>query len=337
MDAPTTFIHLRALTDDIGVFEHALLDVPRRDHGYCVDDVARALIVVVREPLQTADLARLTKIYLRFLETALMSDGLMHNRRNVYGEWTDVPGRGDWWGRAIWALGVAAAHGAEPEVRARALSSFRRATQQSTSELHPIVFAALGAAEVAVAYPEDLAARRILRHLDDAVAEGPDPRWPWPEPRLRYGNATIAESLIAAGDALGEMSMITRGLLLLEFLVAIETREARLSVTGSAGRDRDDSSMQFDQQPIEVAALADAGARAFAVTGDPAWLEVVAMAWGWFLGVNDSETVMVDAATGAGFDGLESHGRNENRGAESTLAALSVRQQASRLGQLVLA
>lgn len=337
MDAPTPFSHLRALTDDLGLFEHALLDVPRRDHGYCVDDVARALIVVVREPVQTVELAHLTEIYLRFLESALMSDGLMHNRRNVDGEWTDAPGRGDWWGRAVWAFGVAAAHGAEPEVRARALSGFRRATQQRTSELHPIVFAALGAAEVAIAYPDDLAARRILRQLDAAVASGPDPSWPWPEPRLRYGNAAIAESVIAAGDALGDAQMIARGIHLLEFLVAIETRDARLSVTGSAGRDRGDRTVLFDQQPIEVAALADAGARAFAVTGDQSWLDVVARAWAWFLGVNDSATVMVDVATGAGFDGLEPHGRNENRGAESTLAALSVRQQASRLGQLVLA
>ncbi len=337
MSGSTTFIHLRALTDEIGVFEHALLDMPRREHGYCVDDVARALIVVVREPVQTDELARLTEIYLRFLESALMGDGLMHNRRDVDGQWTDVPGRGDWWGRAVWALGVTAVHGSETGVRARALTAFRRAAQQRTSELHPIVFAALGAAGVAIAFPDDLASRRILRQLDAAVASGPDPSWPWPEPRLRYGNAAIAESLIAAGDALGDARMITRGILLLEFLVAIEIRDARLSVTGSAGRDRGDSSVQFDQQPIEVAALADAAARSFAVTGDAAWLDVVGKAWAWFEGSNDSGTVMVDPETGAGFDGLEADGRNENRGAESTLAALSVQQQAIRLGRLVLA
>jgi hypothetical protein len=43
---------------------------------------------------------------------------------------------------------------------------------------------------------------------------------------------------------------------------------------------------------------------------------------------------MIDENTGAGFDGLQRDGRNENRGAESTLAALSTHQQARRLGLL---
>lgn len=348
MDSPSNLGHLRALTDDTAIFEHAMLDVPRRDHGYCVDDVARALIVVVREPTHTvkpaqpeaaqrAELATLTEIYLRFLERALLRDGLMHNRMSADGEWTDAPGRGDWWGRAVWAFGVAAVHGGTPDVRARALSAFRTATRQQTTELHPLVFAALGAADVVVAYADDLAARRILRQLDAAIPPGPDAAWPWPEPRLRYGNAAIPESLIAAGHALGEPSITERGLQLLAFLVSLETRDGQLSVTGSAGRDCGDTGVLFDQQPIEVAAIADACARAFAVTGDDAWLDTVARAWAWFEGNNDSATPMIDANTGAGFDGLEQYGRNENRGAESTLAALSVYQQASRLGQLVLA
>lgn len=337
MDALATFSHLRALTDHVGVFEHARFDTPRRDHGYCVDDVARALIVVVREPVQTPELTHLTEIYLSFLEAALMTDGLMHNRRNVDGEWTDVPGLGDWWGRALWAFGVAAASGSDQSVRSRSLVAFRRAAQQRTSELHPIVFAVLGAADVVAAYPDEVAARRILTQLDAAITTGPDPAWPWPESRLRYGNAAIAESVIAAGDALGDAPMVARGLHLLEFLVGLETRDGHLSVTGSAGRDPGDTSVLFDQQPIEVAALADAGARAFVVTGDDAWLDLVSLSWAWFGGLNDSATVMVDAVTGAGFDGLMQSGRNENRGAESTLAALSVRQQASRLDQLVSA
>ena len=57
----------------------------------------------------------------------------------------------------------------------------------------------------------------------------------------------------------------------------------------------------------------------------------MASAWAWFEGDNDSTIAMFDAATGAGFDGLENDGRNENRGAESTLAALSTYQQARRL------
>jgi hypothetical protein len=71
-----------------------------------------------------------------------------------------------------------------------------------------------------------------------------------------------------------------------------------------------------------VAAIAAACARALTLEEDPRWREGLASCWAWFHGVNDSGTVMLDEATGAGFDGLERGGRNENRGAESTIAAL---------------
>jgi hypothetical protein len=85
---------------------------------------------------------------------------------------------------------------------------------------------------------------------------------------------------------------------------------------------------QFDQQPIEVAALADACVTAAAVTGDPAWNAVVALAIGWFLGDNDVGVSMRDPDTGGGYDGLTEHGPNLNQGAESTLALISTLQHA---------
>jgi hypothetical protein len=43
---------------------------------------------------------------------------------------------------------------------------------------------------------------------------------------------------------------------------------------------------------------------------------------------------MHDPTTGGGFDGLEPGGRNENQGAESTLALLSTLQQARSMALL---
>ena len=39
--------HLIALTDDVGVIQHAVEDVPNRSTGYCTDDVSRAFMVVL--------------------------------------------------------------------------------------------------------------------------------------------------------------------------------------------------------------------------------------------------------------------------------------------------
>ena len=39
--------HLRAMTDDTGLFQHAIHSVPDRAHGYCVDDNARGLLLAM--------------------------------------------------------------------------------------------------------------------------------------------------------------------------------------------------------------------------------------------------------------------------------------------------
>ena len=44
-----TYQHLESLTDERGLFEHAEYDQPRIEHGYCVDDVARALTLLMRD------------------------------------------------------------------------------------------------------------------------------------------------------------------------------------------------------------------------------------------------------------------------------------------------
>lgn len=331
---PPSYAHLNALTDARGVHEHALFGMPRPEHGYCVDDVSRALIVLVREPDQTPDLARLSETCLRFVESAVAADGRVHNRMSPAGTWTDQPGLGDWWGRAVWAAGVAAAHGPSDEARTRALRAFHRAVTVRSPHGRAMAFAALGAAEVLQARPADLAARALLIDGVAGIAAPHEGPWVWPETRLRYANAVLPEALLAAGVVLENPMMIRRGLTLLRFLVGIEMRAGHLSVTGTGGRGPAQRSAQFDQQPIEVAALADACARAFDTTSDTAWRDAVASAWAWFEGDNDSSTAMFDPGTGAGYDGLERDGRNENRGAESTLAALSTYQQARRLGIL---
>jgi hypothetical protein len=252
---------------------------------------------------------------------------------DVDGNWRDEAALGDWWGRALWGLGTAVATAQTPGMRARALGGFRVAAQCRSPHLRSMAFAALGAAEVLRRRPAEMAARLLLADALAAIGELPDGdrRWPWPEERLSYANASIAEALIVAGDALADVAALNRGLSLLEFLLRTQTRDGHLSVTPVGGRGRDDVGPGYDQQPIEVAALADACASAFRITQQTSWLTGVRLAWDWFLGANDSATPMFDPHTGGGYDGLEAHGRNLNQGAESTLAMISVMQQGLRL------
>ncbi len=337
MSAPgsaPSFAHLAALTDDRGLFEHALRDAPRPEHGYCVDDVARALIVTVREPDQTPLIARLTHTYFAFVADAVAPDGRVRNRMSTDGRWADRPALGDWWGRALWALGVTSARAATPAMRAEAAELFRRAAVQRSPFLRARAYAAIGGAELFRAHPGDPAALALARDAATPLSKRLGARWPWPEFRLRYANAALAEGLMAAGTCLDDHELLDRGLEMLGFVLEIETRDGHLSVTGVGGRGPGEREVQFDQQPIEVAAIAEACARAFDLTGDARWRDAVALAWAWFEGANDGGIRMYDPETGAGFDGLTAQGRNDNRGAESTLAALSVLQHARMLSSV---
>jgi hypothetical protein len=327
------FRHLLRMTDDIGLLEHANGTVPRYEHGYCVDDVARGLIAICHEPDPVgAGLDPVGRRYYRFLARAQAVDGSFRNRLGYDRRWQDEPGTADHWGRALWGLGTAVSQGWAADVRSGALELFARGTRARSRWPHAMAFAALGAAGVLDAAPGHAGARALLADAVTVIGEPPqDADWPWPAPRLTYGNASLAEAVIIAGAYLGREAVLRRGLAMLEWLVSVETSGGHVSVTPVGGWSAGEPRPAFDQQPIEVAALADACARAAAVTGESRWLEPVQQCVAWFLGDNDRQVPLLDEVSGGGCDGLTPDGRNINQGAESTLAMISVFQLGRRL------
>jgi integrase len=193
-------------------------------------------------------------------------------------------------------------------------------------------FAAAGAAEILERWPGHAGALALLAVAGTVIGEpAADAAWPWPTPRLSYANAAIAEAVIVAGEKLGRDQLLRDGLRMLGWLLAGETRNGHLSVVPAGGWGRGEGRPAFDQYPIEVAALADACARAAAVTGDSTWLTGVEMSVTWLLGDNDARIPMLDERTGGCSDALSRTSRSRNQGAESTLAMISVLQQGRRL------
>jgi hypothetical protein len=333
MSYPTApFRHLQRLTDHVGLLEHAEGIVPRHEHGYCVDDVARGLVVVCREPSPSEELVTLARRYLYFLAQAQAPDGRFRNRLGYDRRWHDQPGTEDCWGRSLWALGTAAAWGPTMRIREESFARFGRSARVSSPWPHAMAFAALGAVEILERWPDHPAALTLLDRASAVIGEPPgDAAWPWPAPRLSYANAAIAEAVIGAGWKLGRARVLRSGLRMLEWLLTVETRDGHLSVVPARGWGPGEVRPAFDQQPIEVAALADACTRAAAVTGDTRWLAGVERSVAWFLGDNDAGVPMFDEQTGGGCDGLGRTRRNRNQGAESTLAMISVMQQGRRL------
>ncbi len=318
------------MTDLVGVWEHARYTTPRTEHGYCTDDNARALIVVCRQPDPSPDLIDLARIYLKFLRDAALPQGGFHNRRGADESWADSIGSDDSQGRAIWGLGTAVRLGPEDWMHRPAFELFDRQLGFASPSLRANAFAVLGASEVLAATPGHLPTVEALKRWAGLLPVSDDPVWPWPERRLAYDNARFPEALMAAGETLDDDRLIEAGIRMLDWLVSTETRDGHFSYVPTGGWEVGEPRPGFDQQPVETAAMADACARAWLLTGDNQWRDRLLSAAGWLVGDNDGDTVLYDFDAGGCCDGLTPGGANLNQGAESTLAALSTLQQAAR-------
>jgi hypothetical protein len=327
-----TFEYLARISDEHGTFEHADHTSPRTEHGYCTDDMARLLVVTSREADPSAVVIELARKALRFVAGAQGVGGDFRNRRDRDGRWRGPYGVGDCWGRSLWGLGTVAANSPYDLMRQAALAHFDRGAQQRSPWPRAMAFAALGAHEVLSVHPGHRHAIDLLGAAVEVVGERSACRsWPWPEPRLSYANAVLPDSMIAAGVALGRQVLVDDGLDLLAWLLDHETSDGHLSVTPVGGSGPGDPRPAFDQQPIEVAALADACARAAAHVKDDRWAAGIDAAVAWFLGDNDAHALMFDPDSGGSYDGLSADGPNLNQGTESTLALIATLQHGCRL------
>lgn len=330
---PITMRHLITMTDDRGIFEHAKYAQPRYSHGYCTDDNARLLVVASRDQGRSFASRSMAHIAMRFLLDAQTEDGGIRNRMSIERIWMDEPCNHDCWGRALWGFGTAVSHNHDNILTQQGLIGFERSARQRSASMRTMAFAALGATEVISRHPGNAGALSLLRDAADVLASATaQTAWLWPEPRLSYANAVIPDALMATGHALGERQLVHYGLDLLSWLVTQESHEDHFSVTPTGGRGPGDTKPAFDQQPIEVAAIADAVVRAWRLTGDTKWRVALDRAIHWFLGHNDIGAIMIDPMTDGCYDGLQENGVNRNEGAESTLAMISTMQYVSMNG-----
>ncbi|MEA2719494.1 MAG: hypothetical protein QOJ39_1358 [Candidatus Eremiobacteraeota bacterium] len=329
--------HLLVMTDDVGILQHAVLDVPNRSCGYCTDDAGRALIVACDAAGRAeteADGARLVTTYLAYLHDAQLPDGWFHNFMGYDRRWQDREGTPDAVGRAIWGLGYAERYAPRDTwrtvaatMRRRALDAVRRMTYVRSR-----AYASLGLVHALAARPADeLSVRAVLDESLAVIADAFDahagPGWQWCEDVMTYDNARLCEALLRGGAALEDERYVQTGLAMLTFYTDVvleddpSTGQAVFVPVGNDGwYPRGGEKSRCGQQPLEAAALVDAAFAALDVTGDERWRNVADTAHDWYLGRNTARTAV---ATDAGCqDGIDGDGVNANMGAESTVCYL---------------
>jgi hypothetical protein len=327
---PPALDHLLALTDDVGILQHARRRVPSRAHGYCIDDVGRALIVACDAAADrvTAGVGgRLLTTYLAYVVDAQLPDGWFHNFLGYDRRWQDDRGTDDSFARACWGLGYVIARAPRPADRSVARDVLRAALPHvaTLTHLRSRAYAVLGLARVVVADRFDAAAATALRAAASGIADAyraiATPEWRWCEPVMTYDNARLCEALLRAGSALRDPFLVAAGRAMLDFLASVTIENDVFVPIGSAGwYPRGGVRARFGQQPLEAAALVDAALLAREVTGDERYGVLAQYGYGWFFGRNVLGATLVDG--GGCRDGIDEHGINENMGAESTLAYL---------------
>lgn len=337
MDDLPTLEHLDRLTDDTGLLQHARFAIPDRDHGYCIDDNARALATALAYHQLLGDERALTLAdrYLAFVNHAFnRANGRFRNFMSYDRRWLEDQGSEDSHGRAVWALGETMLSATSDGTRYCAYRLFKDSLPvvETFSSPRAWAFAVVGMDRYLRRITIDAQVQRTMHRLADrleAFATGfidqSDPNaWTWPEPELTYDNARIPQAMILAGARLDRKGLRDIGTRLLHWLSNLQTNPTgAVSLVGNRGWATREGRAIFDQQPLEAAAFVEAAADAYRITGDETWFDMAKRFYLWFYGHNDLALPLRDPSTHGCGDGLHAGGVNFNQGAESTLALLS--------------
>ncbi len=351
--------HLRRLTDDTGLYQHAKIIIPDRECGYCTDDNARAVIAMTRYCSHYADpqALELLNTYLAFVLHSQNSDGTIRNWMNFERTWYENEPGNDALGRALWAFGTVVAdppstpsmsfrraragvpslslrdvaegpNPPSPAYLSMASDGFERSIGLVQRQLPKgMAYSILGMSDYLKRFPDagdikhqlELAANGLLTQYE----ENSHPDWQWFEEILTYDNAVLPHALFVAGSTLGDKKYAQIAKKTCEFLLANTFNGEHFSFIGCHGwYKRGRPRAAFDQQPIEAASTVLMLKAAYDCTGDERFLTLQRKAFDWFLGANDLGIALYDSSSKGCCDGLCPDGVNTNQGAESTLSFL---------------
>jgi len=331
---PLKLDHLRRMTDDTGMLQHAFFTLPNYREGYTIDDNARALMVsVLADELGHSEVSEMASRYLAFICYAFNREtkrfrNFMDYQRN----WLEASGSDDSHGRTLWALGTLLGRSNTPGLQNMAGRLFEQALPAilTTTSPRAWAFALIGIHEYLRRYEGDRRAGQVRDELAGRLMalyqSHRSNEWRWYEDALTYCNAALPHALLMCGQWIPNHDMTQTGLESLSWLADLQRADVNgghFVPIGSNGFYRRGSECaRFDQQPVEAQGMVSACLEAHRITGDKNWYKEARRAFDWFLGRNDLNLPIYDPTTGGCRDGLHPDRANENQGAESSLAFL---------------
>jgi hypothetical protein len=322
--------HINNLTDQTGIIQHAVYNMPNRKEGYCIDDNSRALLMAIwacKNNKKDQKATQLLPVYLSFVHYMQTEDGHFRNFMSYTRECFEERGSEDSFGRTMMALGFLINEGPSQFLIRNGQEIFAKAYPhvKDLVSIRGIANTVVGLCQfIKYHYPDDLKTNMVVHCCDKMVAMYKDNKraeWHWFEPILTYDNAILPLALLNAYEITQNEEYLEIAFESMDFLESKVFHNGILRPIGNEGwHKRGGAVAQFDQQGIDVMAMVLFYQQAFRVTREQQYLSRMYKSYQWFLGANDLGLSLYDPSTGGCADGLHSEGINLNQGAESTLA-----------------
>ena len=323
--------HINRLTDDTGIIQHANYGIPNLKEGYCLDDNARALLMVLMAYRQMKDnrALELLPIYLSYIHFMQNDDGTFRNFMSYNRNFLDKVGSEDSFGRTIWALGYLFNNAPNDAYYQTGKLVFFNASPnfEKLKSIRGIANTMIGISHYLKSNPFDDSMTERLRNLAQILIkhyeENESPDWKWFESMLAYDNGILPLALLHSAEILNDDKIERTALESMDFLTKHTLNENYLSIIGNEKWYRKEGERSvFAQQPIDAMAMVLMYHQAFQLTKDKEYINKLYTSYLWFLGENDLRMSLYDFETKGCCDGFESYGVNRNQGAESSLAYL---------------
>jgi len=328
---PFSLAHIIRLTDDTGIIQHAKFGIPNLKEGYCLDDNARALLMVLLAYRQKKDsmALKLSPIYLSYIHYMQNKNGTFRNFLSFNRNFLDKVGSEDSFGRAVWALGYLLGNAPNDAYYQTGKLVFFDASPnfEKLQSIRGIANTMVGISYYLRSNPYDDSMAERLRNLAYQLIrkyeEHSSADWKWFESLLAYDNGILPLSLLHSAEILNDNKITETALETMNFLTEITLKDGYLSIIGNEKWYKKDKERSiFAQQPIDAMAMVLMFYQAFHLTKDKEYLHKLFISFMWFLGENDLRMNLFDFETQGCCDGFESYGVNRNQGAESSLAYL---------------
>ncbi len=207
---PFSLAHINRLTDDTGIIQHAKFGIPNLKEGYCLDDNARALLMVLMAYRQKKDMRalELSPVYLSYIHYMQNEDGTFRNFMSFNRNFLDEVGSEDSFGRTIWALGYLLCYAPnDAYFQAGSVVFFNAAPNfEKLKSIRSIANSMIGICYYLRTNPSDDSMTERLRNMAHKLIvhyqENQSPDWKWFESLLAYDNGILPLALLHAAGIL---------------------------------------------------------------------------------------------------------------------------------------